>query len=92
MDFIFKKKKISMKSLMFSLTFVAFFVFDLAAAEVVLERGETTGEVRWTAGYEIELILTPGIVTSDGRGAPKYRINVRSGDRRRLDGVGGIPQ
>ena len=71
---------------------VAFFVFDMAAAQVVLERGEITGEVRWTAGYEIELILTPGIVTTDGRGAPKYRIDVRSGDRRRLDGTDPIPQ
>ncbi len=71
---------------------VAFFVFDVNAGEIAFEQRQVTGEVRWTDDYEIEMTLTPGIVTSDGRGAPKYRIDVRSGDRRRLDGVDAIPE
>jgi len=71
---------------------VAFFVFDVEADEVVFEKGQVTGNIRWTADYEIEMTLTPGIVTSDGRGAPKYRIDVRSGDQQRFDDADPIPK
>jgi hypothetical protein len=71
---------------------VTFFVFDLKADEVVLDQAQTTGSVRWTADYDLEMTLTAGIVTNDGRGAPTYRIDVRSGDRQRLDDTNRIPK
>ena len=71
---------------------VAFFVFDSQAQEVVMEQAQVAGAVKWVSDYELEMTLTPGIVTQDGRGAPTYKIDVRSGDRIRLDGADGIPK
>jgi len=71
---------------------MAFFVYDMAGEEVVHEQNQVTGRVGWVSDFEIEMTLTPGIVTSDGRGAPKYTIDVRSGERKRLDAPGEVPK
>lgn len=71
---------------------IAFFVFDVAKSDIIVEQSEVLGRASWVTDYEIELRLVPGIVTDDGRGAPRYRIDARTGDRRRVDGVNETPK
>ena len=70
---------------------VAFFVYDTKENAVMLEEAEFAGDVSWVDEFEIEMTITPGIVRDDGSGKPKYKIDVRSGNRRKVGGQAPIP-
>ena len=63
---------------------IAFFVWDVAAKEILFEQSNVHGSSGWVDDFEIEMTLIPGIVTEEERGAPIFRIDVRTGNRRRV--------
>lgn len=71
---------------------VAFFVYNLDDEEITHEETQFAGDVKWTGDYELEMEITPGIVSTEQPGKPKYRMDVRTGDRRRLGGTEEIPK
>jgi hypothetical protein len=70
---------------------VAFFVYKVADDEITYDENQFAGNVEWTGDYELEMEIVPGIVSTERPEKPKYKIDVRTGDRRRVDNTDVIP-
>ena len=44
---------------------ISFFVYDLANKEIILEDSLIDGEVSWKSDHDIQVKMTPGILTTD---------------------------